>query len=101
MREKPQSEERRGEDSLRLLTALLLVLVRVVPAIVLSVTFPGQRLAEGVITLELIMGALSPNWKKTKQKPSQREREERERGETERDRERERENLPCFCDCLL
>ena len=47
-----------GERGL-LLTALLGVLVGVVPAVVLTVTLPGQRLAEGVITLELIQGALS------------------------------------------
>lgn len=38
------------------LTALLGILIRVVPTIVLPVTLPGQGLAQGVVALELVQG---------------------------------------------
>lgn len=37
--------------------AFLRVLIGVVTAVILAITFPGQRLAEGVVALELIEGA--------------------------------------------
>lgn len=43
------------------LTAFLRVLIRVIPAVVLAVTLPGQGLAQGVVTLKLIQGA-GPHW---------------------------------------
>jgi len=39
------------------LTALLGVFIRVVPAVVLSITFPGQRFAQRVVALEFVQGA--------------------------------------------
>lgn len=42
-----------------ILTALIWVLIRVVSAVVLTVTLPGQGLTERVIALELIHRAAS------------------------------------------
>lgn len=43
------------------LTALLGVLVRVVPAVVLSVTLPGEGFTQSVVTLELVQRAVTPS----------------------------------------
>lgn len=41
------------------LTALLWVLVRVVPAVVLAVALPAKGLAQGVVALELVHWAVT------------------------------------------
>lgn len=43
------------------LPALLGVLVRVVPTVILSVTLPGEGFTQSVVTLELIQRAVTPS----------------------------------------
>ena len=43
------------------LTALLGILVRVVPTVVLPVTLPGERFTQSVVALELIQRAVTPS----------------------------------------
>lgn len=44
-------------NSFARLTALFGVFIRVIAAVVLAVALPGQRLAQSVVTLELVVGA--------------------------------------------
>lgn len=57
----------------RVLTAFLRVLIRVISTVILPITLPGQRLTQSVITLELIMGAVPCHWKRAKKKTSKSE----------------------------
>lgn len=51
-------------STIKILTTLFGILVRVVAAVVLAVTLPAPGLTKGVVALELILRAVSNHWTK-------------------------------------